>query len=73
MEWEAGHGSTAYNPSIWEAEAGGFQVQDQTGLHSETLSSKNKKKKGVGKWLMKAVFKEVKTKSQTPWSGYMAF
>jgi hypothetical protein len=28
------------NPSTQEAEAGGFQVQGQAGLHSETLSQK---------------------------------
>jgi hypothetical protein len=31
-----------YNPSTREAEAGGSQVQDQHGLHSETLSQKAK-------------------------------
>jgi hypothetical protein len=35
----------ACNPSTWEAEAGGSQVQDQPGLHSETLSLK---KDGMG-------------------------
>jgi hypothetical protein len=41
-----------WNPSTWEAEAGGFNVQSQTelyserlvGLHSKTLSQKNKTK-----------------------------
>jgi hypothetical protein len=33
------------NPSILEVEAGGFQVEDQHGLHSETLSQKNNNKK----------------------------
>jgi hypothetical protein len=43
----------AFNPSTWEAEAGGFlslrpawsteQVPGQPGLHRETLSGKNKK------------------------------
>jgi hypothetical protein len=28
------------NPSTLEAEAGGSQVQDQPGLHSQTLSQK---------------------------------
>jgi hypothetical protein len=45
----------AFNPSSWEAEAGGFlssrpawsteQVPGQAGLHRETLPQKNKKKK----------------------------
>jgi hypothetical protein len=45
----------AFNPSTWEAEAGGFlssrpawsteQVSGQPGLHRETLSRKTKKKK----------------------------
>jgi hypothetical protein len=29
--------------SIWEAEAGGSQAQDQPGLHSEILSQNNTK------------------------------
>jgi hypothetical protein len=29
-----------YNPSTWEAEAGGSQVQSQPGLHSYTLFKK---------------------------------
>jgi hypothetical protein len=28
----------AYYPSIWEVEAKGSQTQEQTGLHSKTLS-----------------------------------
>jgi hypothetical protein len=45
----------AFNPSTWEAEAGGFlssrpawsteQVPGQPGLHKETLSCKTKKNK----------------------------
>jgi hypothetical protein len=45
----------AFNPSTWEAEAGGFLslrpawstelVPGQPGLHRETLSRKNKKEK----------------------------
>jgi hypothetical protein len=45
----------AFNPSTWEAEAGGFlssrpvwsteSVPGQPGLHRETLSQKKKKKK----------------------------
>jgi hypothetical protein len=45
----------AFNPSTWEAEAGGFlsskpawsteRVPGQPGLHRETLSRKTKKKK----------------------------
>jgi hypothetical protein len=45
----------AFNPSTWEAEAGGFlssrpalsteRVSGQPGLHRETLSRKTKKKK----------------------------
>jgi hypothetical protein len=37
-----------WNPSNWEAEAGGLVDQCQTGLHSETLSppTPNKKNKG---------------------------
>jgi hypothetical protein len=31
-----------YNPRSTEAEAGGSQVQDQPGLHNETLSQNNK-------------------------------
>jgi hypothetical protein len=34
----------AYNPSMWETEAGGSWVQGQLGLHSETLSQKKKRK-----------------------------
>jgi hypothetical protein len=30
------------NPSIWEAETGGLQVQGQSGLHSDMLSQKPK-------------------------------
>jgi hypothetical protein len=52
----AGHsGAHAFNPSTWEAEAGGFlnsrpawdteQVPGQPGLYRETLSQKRKKKK----------------------------
>jgi hypothetical protein len=47
----------AFNPSTWEAEAGGFLssrpawskewVPGQPGLHRETLSQKKKKKKKV--------------------------
>jgi hypothetical protein len=59
------------NPSILEVEAGGFQVEDQHGLHSETLSQKNNNKKthvlfifinigktltGSGKWEMKPCY-----------------
>jgi hypothetical protein len=32
-------------PAVWENEAGGSGVQGQPGLHSETLSLKNKQKK----------------------------
>jgi hypothetical protein len=34
----------ACNPSTWEVEAGGSQVQGQYGLCSKTLSQKKKKK-----------------------------
>jgi hypothetical protein len=34
----------AYNPSTWEAKAGGLQVWDQPVLHSKTLSIKQTKK-----------------------------
>jgi hypothetical protein len=43
--------SHAYFPSIWEAEAGGLQIQDQPGLHSKSLSQKAKsinKVKSIG-------------------------
>jgi hypothetical protein len=33
-----------YNPSTWEAEVGGLEVQTQPGLHSETLFKKKKKR-----------------------------
>jgi hypothetical protein len=33
----------ACNPSTQEAEAGGLQIPDLPGLHSETLFQKNKK------------------------------
>jgi hypothetical protein len=36
-----------YNPSTWEAEAGGSQVQNQAGLHRETLSSLHTQKNFV--------------------------
>jgi hypothetical protein len=52
---EPGVVAHAFNPSTWEAEAGGFlssrpawsteQVPGQPGLHRETLSRKTKKKK----------------------------
>jgi hypothetical protein len=29
------------NPSTWNADAGGLQVQGQPGLHSETVSKDN--------------------------------
>jgi hypothetical protein len=32
----------AYNPSTWESEAGGWKVQGQPGLQSETLFKKKK-------------------------------
>jgi hypothetical protein len=32
----------AYNHRTWEAEAGGWKVQDQPGSHSKTLSQKKK-------------------------------
>jgi hypothetical protein len=31
------------NPSTWEAEAGGFPVPDQPGLHGKTLSQKKER------------------------------
>jgi hypothetical protein len=34
-----------YNPSTWEAEAGGSPVGGQPGLHSDTMSPKKKKTK----------------------------
>jgi hypothetical protein len=34
-----------YNPSTWEAEAGGLEILGQDGLNSETLSQENRKKK----------------------------
>jgi hypothetical protein len=34
----------AHNPSMWEAEAGGIQVQDQFGLYSKMLPKKNNNK-----------------------------
>jgi hypothetical protein len=47
-----------FNPSTWEAEAGGFlssrpawsieRVPGQPGLHRETLSQKKKKEKKIG-------------------------
>jgi hypothetical protein len=44
----------AFNPSTWEAEAGGFLSSrptwsTQPGLHRETLSKKKKKKKEEGR------------------------
>jgi hypothetical protein len=36
--------ANAYNPTIWETEAGGWKVPGQPGLHSETLSLKNQGK-----------------------------
>ena len=52
---EPGVVAHAFNPSTWEAEAGGFQslrpawstdrVPGQPGLYRETLSRKKKKKK----------------------------
>jgi hypothetical protein len=35
----------AFNPSTWEAEAGGYRVPGQPGLHRETLSRKTKQNK----------------------------
>jgi hypothetical protein len=35
----------AFNPSTWEAEAGGFLSSRLSGLHRETLSRKKKKKR----------------------------
>jgi hypothetical protein len=35
-----------YNPSTGEAEAGGWRVQVQPGLHSKTVSKKQKRRKG---------------------------
>jgi hypothetical protein len=35
----------SYNPCTQEVEAGGLRVQSQLGLHSKTLSQKNKKQK----------------------------
>lgn len=37
----------AYSLRTWEAETGGFQVQDQPEVHSEILSIKNLKGWGV--------------------------
>jgi hypothetical protein len=37
--------TTGCNPSIRDADAGGLRVQGQPGLHSETLSPKNKQRK----------------------------
>jgi hypothetical protein len=36
------------NPSTQETEAEGSQLQDQTGIHSETLSQKQTKMLGAG-------------------------
>jgi hypothetical protein len=36
------------NPSTWEAEAEGSRVRTLPGLHKETLSQKEKKKKKGG-------------------------
>jgi hypothetical protein len=38
----------AYNPSMWEVEAGGSWVLANFGLHSTTLSQKKKKKTRKG-------------------------
>lgn len=35
----------AYNPSIWETEAGGSQVRGQSDLHNKNLSRKKKKER----------------------------
>jgi hypothetical protein len=32
----------AYNPNTWEAKAGGSRVRSQLGLHSKTMSQRNK-------------------------------
>jgi hypothetical protein len=63
----AGHGAHTFSPSTQEAEAGGFlssrpawstkRVPGQPGLHRETISQKNQKKKkknpkpGLERWL----------------------
>jgi hypothetical protein len=62
----------AFNPSTWEAEAGGFlssrpawsteRVPGQPGLHRETLSRKTKKKKKKKK-------KNQPTKQKKTWGG----
>jgi hypothetical protein len=36
-----------YNPSTREAKAGGSQVPDQPGLHSEMLSQNKERKKNI--------------------------
>jgi hypothetical protein len=35
------------NPSTWEAEAGGLQIEDQSELHRKTLPQKKKKEKEI--------------------------
>jgi hypothetical protein len=44
-ELEPGMVVHAFNPSTWEAEAGGSRVPGQPELYSKTLSQKKKKKK----------------------------
>jgi hypothetical protein len=43
----------AYNPSTWGAEAGGLRVWSQSGLHSEILAQKKKKKSETQKHFAK--------------------
>jgi hypothetical protein len=64
-----------FNPSTWEAEAGGFlsskpawsteDVPGQPGLHRETLSRK-KKKVGGGGWRDGSVVKSTDCSSEGP-------
>jgi hypothetical protein len=37
------------NPNTWEAEAGGWRIQGQPGLHGETLSEGKERRKEVKK------------------------
>jgi hypothetical protein len=47
------------NSSIWEAEVGGLTIQDQPGLHGETLSQKIKgkeKRKDINSSLSSSIY-----------------
>jgi hypothetical protein len=48
----------AYNPSIWEAKAGGSQVPGQSGLQSLSTPNPPKKKKKKTKQTQKTKTKE---------------